>query len=386
MSTERPLRLEVLGTVFTVWWGAGVDAGQRESMLRAWSRCTVDEFGPSADAGHDEPGGPAGLLPFTAVINFESKLSGGGNRQLAATTFEQLAEQLTSEITLSAILERAGEVTMLHACGVADMETGAVTALVARSGTGKTTAATVLARTRGYVTDETVAIGPGGEVIAYPKPLSVKQAAAGASKIQVGPDQLGLAQPPPSLFISSIILLDRVRAPRERTAPNLQPIPLADAVLALIPDTSSQASIKEPLQSLCRLLENVGGLWRLEYSEAEDLPGFLEKGLAKPETGRASWSVPSGPVETGDVPPGHLRRTEPDDAVLIDGDLLVLQETEILRLSGIAPTIWNASSHSVTAETLAAQIGLEHGLPAGYREALDSAVDELVERGILVRG
>lgn len=386
MSTERPLRLEVLGTVFTVWWGAGVDAGQRESMLRAWSRCAVDEFEPSAVAGHDDPGGPAGLLPFTAVITFQSKLSGGGNRQLTATSFEQLAEQLTSEITLAAILERAGELTMLHACGVADMETGAVTALVAKSGTGKTTAASILARTRGYVTDETVAIGPDGKVIAYPKPLSVKQAAAGVAKIQIGPDELGLAQAPPSLFISAIILLDRVGAPWECTAPNLQPVPLADAVLALIPDTSSQASIEEPLQSLCRLLENVGGLWRLEYSEAEDLPAFLEQGLAKLDAARGSWSVPSVPVETGDVPPGHLRRTKPDDAVLIDGDLLVLQETEILRLSGIAPTIWNTSSQSVTAETLAAQVGLEHGLPDGYREALDAAVEELVERGILVRG
>lgn len=386
MSTERPLCLEVLGTVFTVRWGAGVDYVQRESMLRAWSRCVVERPECLAPARQDKPAAPTAALPFTAVITFLSNLPGGGRRQLAALSFEQLAEYLTSELTLAGILERAGELTMLHACGVADVRTGGVIALVAKSGTGKTTAATVLAKSRGYVTDETVAIGPSGEVLAYPKPLSVKQAAAGAAKIQVGPDELGLAELPPALFIDAIILLDRVRPPRASTAPNLQPVPLADAVLALIPDSSSQASIKEPLQSLCRLIENVGGLWRLEYSEAEDLPGFLEKGLAKLEAERGSWSVPSAPVEAGNIPPGHLRRTDPVDAVLIDGDLLVLQETEILRLSGIAPTIWSASSRSVTAETLAAEVGLEHGLPDGYKETLDAAVDELVERGILVRG
>ena len=51
---------------------------------------------------------------------------------------------------------------MLHAAGIADAD-GLVVALVGPSGMGKTTASSYLARHGfGYVTDETVSIGPGG--------------------------------------------------------------------------------------------------------------------------------------------------------------------------------------------------------------------------------
>ena len=133
--------------------------------------------------------------PFTASVRYESKLPGAGVRHLSSDTFEGLAEAVTSEVTIAAILERAGELTMLHACGVADPE-GGVIALVAKSGTGKTTASSQLARTFGYITDETVAIRADGTIVPYPKPLSVKQATTGAAKLQVGPDELGLKVAP----------------------------------------------------------------------------------------------------------------------------------------------------------------------------------------------
>ena len=154
-------------------------------MAQAWSRCLT---GPRPD-GEAEP--CSSDLPFTATLRYESALPGAGVRHLGSDTFEGLAEAVTSEVTVAAILERAGELTMLHACGVAD-QNGAVIALVAKSGTGKTTASSQLARTFGYITDETVAIRPDGTVVPYPKPLSVKQATPGAAKLQVGPDELGL--------------------------------------------------------------------------------------------------------------------------------------------------------------------------------------------------
>ena len=63
---------------------------------------------------------------------------------------------------------------MLHACGVADPE-GAVIALVAKSGTGKTTASSQLARTFGYITDETVAIRADGTLCRIPSPCQLSR-------------------------------------------------------------------------------------------------------------------------------------------------------------------------------------------------------------------
>ena len=194
-------------------------------------------------------------------------------RHLGSDTFEGLAEAVTSEVTVAAILERAGELTMLHACGVADPD-GAVIALVAKSGTGKTTASSQLARTFGYITDETVAIRADGTVVPYPKPLSVKQATPGAAKLQVGPDELGLQVAPDNPRITAIALLDRV-AGGDYQLPVIEPVPLVEAVLALIPDTSSQAAVVQPLQSLCRLIDSVGGVFRVSYSEAADLKDSL---------------------------------------------------------------------------------------------------------------
>jgi hypothetical protein len=279
---------------------------------------------------------------------------------------------------------------MLHACGVAD-PSGAVVALVAKSGTGKTTASSQLARTFGYITDETVAIRADGTVVPYPKPLSVKQATPGAAKLQVGPDELNLQVAPDETRITAIALLDRV-AGGDYQLPVIEPVPLVDAVLALIPDTSSQAAVFQPLQSLCRLIDSVGGVSRLSYSEAADLvdslaPLFLTDAVTPSDITR-QWSPVLMEPEAGPepIPEGWLRRADAVDAVEIGEDLLVLTEAELTRLSGIGPIIWQSAERPVSMQTLANRIETLHGLPDGYQALLDAAVDGLVGRGLLLRG
>lgn len=336
-------------------------------------------------------------LTFTASIYFDSRLVGGGLRQLGADNFETLSEAVTSEVTVAAILERAGELTMLHACGVADFG-GAVMALVARSGTGKTTASSQLARTFGYITDETVAIRTDGTVVPYPKPLSVRQATPGAAKLQVGPDELGLLIAPDNPRLKAIVLLDRLGG--DYQLPMLEPVSTVEAVLALIPDTSSQAAVAQPLQSLCRLIDSVGGVFRVSYSEAADLkdslaPLFLldgERSDAIREWSPAlaeSAAPPEDPIgvqSPGSIPEGWLQRTEAVDAVEIGEDLLVLTGAELTKLSGIGPIIWQSAQSPVSMQTLARRIEAEHGLPEGYEALLDAAVDGLVAQGLLLRG
>lgn len=386
MNDYSEFHIAVLGIRFTVVWGAGVTGAHRQAMAAAWSRCLI---APRPWAG-TEPKVPSLGMPFTAAIYFDSKKVDGGVKHVGHSTFEKLAESLTSEITVAAILEKAGEMTMLHACGIADPRDGSVIALVAKSGTGKTTASAVLGKVFGYVTDETVAIRHDGVVVPYPKPLSVKQTTAGSAKLQVGPDELSLKATPANLRIRSIVLLERVPN-MERRIPVLQKVPLADAVLELVPDTSSQSAISEPLQSLCRLIDSVGGAWRVSYSEAADLAETLAplfRGREEPRSPapEKEWAAPE-PVHAGGlIPRGWIRRAKSVDAVEIDGDLLVLFESEIVRLSGIAPAMWHAAAGSIPMQAMVEQIGARHGLPEGYQAALDAALDALVSRRVLERG
>lgn len=383
MGGGDPLCLEVLGTQFTVRWGHGVTWEQQASMRSAWARC----------ASGSEPLVPplpeelTESLPFSASISHRSQTNDGGVFPLQASSFEELAENLTSRLTIAAILANAGQLVMLHACGVADPVTGAVVALVARSGTGKTTAASVLAGTYGYVTDETVAIGRDGSVVPYPKPLSVKHG-PGEPKRQVGPDHLGLQPAHAEPFIRSIVLLDRVKGDRP-APPVLQRVPLADALLALIPDSSSQAEIEEPLQSLCRLIDSVGGVWRVTYSEAVDLPAALEPLFRNQRRSKPEWAaaVPARPepaeFPSGYIPDGCVRRAVPKDAVTIGGDLLVMLDKEVLRLSGIGPAIWEATAKAVGLDQLAEEVGKLHGTPEGYREAVAAAAEQLIAKSVM---
>ena len=393
------LNLDVLGTSFAVVWGAGVTPAQRQSMAEAWNRCPGSPL-PGTQATEPNTSG----APFTASLYFNSKRPGAGVKHLGSGTFEGLAEAVTSELTIAAILERAGELTMLHACGVAGPD-GGVIALVAKSGTGKTTASKQLARTFGYITDETVAIRPNGTVLPYPKPLSVKQATPGAAKLQVGPDELALQVAPDNPRIASIALLDRVSG-ADYQLPVIEPVPLVEAVLALTPETSSQAAVNQPLQSLCRLIDSVGGVFRVSYSEAADLKDSLAPLLlAKPLAAEAEWSPvligpDNQPAHPGagqadphpaehpqePLPAGWLQTTSAVDAVEIGDDLLVLTDTQLTKLSGIGPAIWRSAQRPVSLQTLASSIEAEHGLPDGYEALLEGAIDGLIGQGLLRRG
>ncbi|BCW20206.1 hypothetical protein NtRootA9_29140 [Arthrobacter sp. NtRootA9] len=373
------LALDILGVQFTVRWGAGVTAAQRESMSLAWSRCAGVQGQAPAPPAEDD-----GTSPFTASVAFRTLTDDGGVFRLRAASFEELAESLTSRLTLTAILANAGSLTMLHACGVADPETGAVVALVAKSGTGKTTASSVLARQYGYVTDETVAIRPDGSVIPYPKPLSVKQA-PGLPKQQVGPDALGLLEAPARLHLQSIVLLDRVEC-SEPVVPVLSKVTLADAVLALIPDSSSQAAIAQPLQSLCRLIDAAGGVWQVTYSEARDLPAALEP-LFRPAPAPAQeWTpLPPGNGSDSRIPDGAVRRAACTDAVTIGDDLLLVLEGAVVRLGGIGPAVWAAAGNPISLDHLTRAVREVHGAPQGHQAAVVRAVEQLTAAGILQR-
>lgn len=387
LSAGDLLCIDVLGTQFAVRWGRAVTEEQQESMRTAWKRCA----GSAAPMIPPFPKEPTGSLPFSASVAYLSKAYDGGTFPLQAASFEALAESLTSRLTATAIRENAGELMMLHACGVASPATGAVVAMVAASATDNTYAASVLAGTYGYITDQTVAIQPDGSVFPYPKPLSVDQE-PGTSKRQVGPDQLRLQLAPPKPFLQAIVLLDRVDAEQTgdagqgRPAPVLRQMPLADALLALIPASPSQAEIDEPLQSLCRLIDFVGGVWQVTYTEAADLPRVLEPIFRKRRRLRPRWAVAGLEADAGSIPDGWFRRVTPKDAVTVDGDVLLMPDTDVVRLSGIAAAIWEVTASALPPDELAERVGAVQGRPEGYQAACRAAVEQLTASAVLERG
>ena len=100
------------------------------------------------------------------------------------------------------------------------------------------------------------------------------------------------------------------------------------------------------------------------------------------------WKAsPADDDHTGHITDGCIRRAAYRDAVtLAGGDLLVMLDTEIVRLSGLGPAIWAASAGPVTADHIADEVGKAHGKPEGYRDAVAAAITQLSDKSVLELG
>lgn len=246
----------------------------------------------------------------------------------------------------------------LHAAGLAD-RSGSVIALVGASGSGKTTAAAVLGRDLGYVTDECVCIEPGTlDVLAYPKPLSVVVDPADPHhKTQRGPDELGLRRPPAGLRLRRVVLLHRSREP---VAPTLTPVGMAEALMVLLPQVSGAARMARPLQSVADLILGTGGAVRLDYHEIGEAADLLTglfvargraRGVAEPPAHPPAHppalptAAPSRPAEpTGTAGARHdrrvLRRAPWVDVVDSVDHLVVFDGQRPHLLGGLGRLVW----------------------------------------------
>jgi hypothetical protein len=234
-------------------------------LRRAWSRCVVDARQPA----------PFGETRLDVCVDADPRVLAEAQQagMLTAADARSAMDRLSSAITVAVVTRRAGTLLMLHACGLADPDTGATLALVASSGTGKTTLARTLGTTWGYVSDETVAIDEDGGVLPYPKPLSWLGEPDAVVKDQLAPEDCGLLPVRSDLRIAAIVLLDR-RADGPRT-PQVDLVATVPALAALAPETSYFTQQPTPLQRLARVLTGTGGLRRVTYAEAADLHGTV---------------------------------------------------------------------------------------------------------------
>lgn len=226
-------------------------------LREAWSRTLRSDDEPAA----------APMVVEAVVHDDPAQVRAARARgALGGDTTGDVMHSLAGAVTVRAIDQRAGEVIMLHAAGLA-MPDGRVVAFVAPSGTGKTTLSRTLGPHYGYVSDETVVIDPDGTVTAYPKPLSVIRSGH-RLKRQISPDAEGLLPAPANLRLGRIVLLNRQP---DAGVPLVEDVPLLTGIAELSAQVSYLPRLAEPLRSVAKAIESTGGLVRVTYAEASDL-------------------------------------------------------------------------------------------------------------------
>lgn len=303
---------------------------------------------------------------------------------------DEMLSGLSSAVTQAAIAARSGRLWMLHAAGLAAPD-GGVVALVGRSGAGKTTAARALARSWGYVSDETIGVESDGRVHAYRKPLSIISGDQ-PFKQQHSPATLGL-RPLPSapLRIRRFIVLGRSTL---STPARLVPLDLPDALVALAPHSSALAALPRPLHTVAALLARTGGVLRAEYHDAEDLVPLV-RGLMTQQPGGAPGpttaeddALPAVPAparaETAAI--RYRRVAVVDSLAFSDGRSAVLTAEPdgrgTLRILGAAASVvWRAAIDATRDEMLhAATLGRPD---AEATRSIDGLLAQLVDAGLL---
>lgn len=301
---------------------------------------------------------------------------------------DHVLSSLSQRVTLAAIEACRGRRWMLHAAGLATSG-GAVVALVGPSGRGKTTAATILGRSFGYVSDETVSVDRYGSVYPYRKPLSII-GCIDAPKMQKPPSALGLhALAPGPLRLAAIVLLDR--RSDWAGAPYAEDVPLSAALEELVSQSSHLAALGTPLQWMSRQVEAIGGVKRAVYREASQLPDLIREILLP---ARAPNNIASSPVrwESSQEPRSGLayfRAPFREALELSDGALAVFSENEYGRdivhvIGGVGPTLLAAASGATFDELVARTVAVHGHAPAGNDDILArAALEELIEDGLV---
>ncbi|QBX55970.1 hypothetical protein EXE58_11185 [Nocardioides seonyuensis] len=290
---------------------------------------------------------------------------------------------VTTRVTLAALEVTAGQRMSLHAGAVAN-EAGQALALVCASGGGKTTATTALAEKLGYLSDETVSMELDDLTIhPHPKPLSVctdeKLPTGRSRKLSISPDDANLAPTPESARLGRIVLLRR-----DGSDVGLVPLTTAEAIVEIVPQTSSLVLLDSPLLTLARIIDTCGGAFALHYGEIREHVDTLTDLLAS-DLPASPAPVHHPPAETRSPVGAEWSRVAWADAVQYDDQLVVLIGDNAHLLTGLGTTLWLALAQSETLDNLVAVAVEAHG-PHPEAEALvTTALDELADNGLVVR-
>lgn len=297
------------------------------------------------------------------------------------------------KVTKAAITAGIGHRVMFHAAGLADKSTQRTLALVAPSGTGKTTAVHKLGRYYGYVTDETVIINPRTLAITpYPKPLSLLGPEKRYPKTLVSPDELGMGATPQQPQLHRVVVL--LRDEHIAIEPHVKQLSLVEALQHVVPQTSSLSALERGLEHVASLFLRTGGCLAVRYHEAEDLKPIFDSLLSEdlPPHPAASWQkmpiVFSQATSSGAIASqsegSMVARAVYDDALLIDGEkLAILHGEEFTVLHGLGTVIWQCLTKPYSRAELVRELSNAQGAPPNARQQVNSALKNLYDRGLI---
>lgn len=255
---------------------------------------------------------------------------------------EFAAERLTVEVTLHVLQALVGEAHLLHAAVLGDEASGAAVALVAASGTGKTTASRFLGRSLTYLTDETAVVLPDLRVRPYAKPLSVIEDSA-RYKVQYDPASLGMRVAAPedeSFRLCAVLVLNRVKD--KHVEPVLERLPLGDALVQVVGQSSGTQMQDRGLVRVAELLNAVGGALRLTYSEVDETLPLVQSVLAGdhgvPQVQEELEFVAA--VPEGDAPMGALRRAAGSEGLVAGERVLISTQGRLAEVTIFAWDCW----------------------------------------------
>lgn len=209
-ADDDRLILQVLRAVVVV---SDLEPGEADEMRRTWNRCL---WTPGPDASDDDS------IPHT-VIKRDPRMS-----------WAQFHELLVGTATSIGIESCRGEYLMFHAAALAHPRSQSAIALVAPSGTGKTTAARKLGTALSYLTDETTVVSTARTMIPYPKPLSLFSDSGTRPKNQHSPDEFGFLPSAAHAELSRLAILDRV-TDQSLDSAQLIELPMLETLERLIP-------------------------------------------------------------------------------------------------------------------------------------------------------
>ena len=374
-TEDRPHLAVRLRTGRTELVVGGLNAGEREEIVRDWARCSPEPV--------DADDAPA---------------LGLDRRSPAGQGWADFHERLVPRATSEAIESGRGRDLMFHAACLADPATGAAVLLAAASGTGKTTATRRLGPHYAYLTDETAIVDPEDlSLVPYPKPLSLLQDGR-RPKRQVSPDELGLGPAVPAV-LRRVAVLDRAREDAAGVVVRTETMDLAEALVLLVPQTSSLAQLDRGLVALCRTLDRLGGVQRLVYGEADELRPVIDALLAEePVPAEPAWdalgaaeiaasSDPAAAVGAEEAEDPRVHRRAADCGIeLTDGRLVLLLGQQLVILDGLGPAVWLLLQTPRTVDELLEELAGLAPVPEGARARVEDAVRALVDQGVARRG
>ncbi|MBF0807283.1 hypothetical protein E4U03_01435 [Rothia nasimurium] len=323
------------------------DAADRlwEDSLRAWGSLTPQIIDPLTEA-HAEDVRLVVLTRRSAADVVAAYPKGLETTTIDSSDEGLAAERLTVHVTMHLLKAHAGNKHLLHAAVLGDAESGQAVGLVAASGTGKTTAASVLGASFAYLSDETAVINVDDlSIMPYPKPLSVIEE-ENAPKVQYDPAQRGLqvAAPDSTYALSHLVILDRDKT--GQSSVSWERLPLDDALFTIVLQSSGVQQMPQGLGELARLLNRVGGAIKLTYSEITETLPFFRDLLAgqldiPPLTPDFDYLCAPEPVTGGTNGDKLYQRAAGTEGLAIGDSFLLATSGRLSRISIIGWDIWS---------------------------------------------